>query len=74
MDKQPGGDPDWWPQEVRRDQAAADQGADGLVAELRRSLSEETVTLLVSSKVIMLAQHWVENQNTADTVDTRVRI
>ena len=44
------------------------------MAELWRSLSEKTVTLLVSSKVIMLAQHWVENQNTADTVDTRVRI
>ena len=41
-----------------------------LVAELRRSLSENTVTLppFVSSKVIMLAQHWVEN--TADTSDT----
>ena len=40
------------------------------VAALKRSLSENTVTLppFVSSKVIMLAQHWVEN--TADTADT----
>ena len=43
------------------------------MAELRRSLSENTVTLppFVSSKVIMLAQHWVENTaDTADTADT----
>ena len=44
------------------------------MAELWRSPSEDIVTLLVSSKVIMLAQHWVENQNTTDTGDTRVRI
>ena len=43
------------------------------MAALKRSLSENTVTLppFVSSKVIMLAQHWVENTaDTADTADT----
>ena len=44
------------------------------MAEHWRHLSEKTVTLppFVSSKVIMLVQHWVEN--TANTGDTRVRI
>ena len=47
------------------------------MAEHWRHLSEKTVTLppfvsFVYSKVIMLAQHWVEN--TANTGDTRVRI